>query len=114
MKEVSIGVPAVATTKTTVYTVPANHYAKWNLVFASNTTSSAKWFSAIWYDKSADAEISVANQFPIPAKEYLRIDGGAYVVLEEGDEIRIQAEATTVTCILTFELVQKNATKVGV
>lgn len=113
MKELSVGVPEVATTKTTVYTVPANHYAKWNLVFAHNTTSSAKWLTVIWYDKSANAEVKIVEQFPLPAKEYLKIDGGAYVVLEEGDEIRLQAEATTTSCILTFELIQKSATKVG-
>lgn len=113
MKEISIGIASVSTTKTTVYTVPANYYAKWNLIYAHNTTSSAKWFTAIWYDKSADSEIKVAEQYPVPAKEYLKIDGGAYVVLEEGDEIRIQGEATTLSCILTFELVQKNATRLG-
>ena len=114
MKELSVGVPAVATTKTTVYTVPANHYAKWSLLYAHNTTSSAKWLTAIWYDKSADAEVKVVDQYPLPSKEYLKIDGGSYVVLEEGDEIRLQSEVTTISCILTLELVQKNATKVGV
>lgn len=114
MKDISIGVPAVSTTKTTIYTVPANHYAKWSLIYAHNTTSNARWFTAIWYDKSADAEIKIADQFPIPAKEYLKIDGGAYVILEEGDEIRVQAEATTVSCLVTFEIIQKSTTKIGI
>lgn len=113
MKEISVGVPAVSTTKTTIYTVPANYYARWNLVYAHNTTSSAKWLTVIWYDKSIDAEIKIVEQYPLPAKEYLKIDGGAYVVLEEGDEIRVQAEATTTSCLCTFELVQKNATRLG-
>ena len=113
MKEISVGVAAVPTTKTTIYTVPANHYARWSLVYAHNTTSSSKWFTAIWYDKSADSEIKIADQYPLPAKEYLKIDGGAYVILEEGDEIRVQAETTTVSCLVTFEIVQKSTTRIG-
>lgn len=114
MKDISVGVPAVAVTKTTIYTVPANYYAKWNLLYAHNTTSSAKWLTAIWYDKSANAEVKLIEEYPLPAKDYLKIDGGASVILEEGDEIRLQAEATTTSCIVTLEIFQKSTTKIGV
>lgn len=115
MKELSIGVASIPTTKTTIYTVPANHYAKWNLLYAHNSTASAKNFTAYWYDKTANAEIAIVEGYPLPSKEYLKFDGGAYIVLEEGDEVRILIESGAVaSCVITMELVQKNATKVGV
>lgn len=115
MKELSIGVASIPTTKTTIYTVPANYYAKWNLLYAHNSTSSAKNFTAYWYDKTANAEVAIVENFPLPAKDYLKFDGGAYIVLEEGDEIRILIEAgASASCVVTLELTQKSATKVGV
>ena len=115
MKEISVGKNLVANTKTLMYTVPDNHYAKWNLLYAGNGTSSAKNFSAWWYNKVADTEVGIVVDYPLDAKGYLKFDGGAYVVLEEGDEIRVKAETgATASCIVTLELVQKNATRLGV
>lgn len=115
MKEISVGKNLVANTKTTMYTVPDNHYGKWNLLYAHNATASAKAFSGWWYDKSENIEVAIVDAYPLPSKEYLRFDGGAYVVLEEGDEIRVLAETgATASCIVTLELVQKNATRLGV
>jgi hypothetical protein len=40
--------------------------------------------------------------------QFIQFDGGAYVVLEEGDEVRGQAESTsTFHLINTFELIRK-------
>jgi hypothetical protein len=115
MKEISVGKNLVANTKTLMYTVPDNHYAKWNLLYAHNATASAKNFSGWWYNKAANTEVAIVDNYPLPAKEYLKFDGGAYVVLEEGDEIRVQVETgATASCIVTLELVQKNATRLGV
>jgi hypothetical protein len=111
MKPFSVGKNLVANTKTLMYTIPSNYYAKWNLLYAHNSTSSAKAFSAWWYDKSTDTEIAIVDGYPLPAKEYLKFDGGAYVTLEEGDEIRVKVETgATASCIITVELEQKNAT----
>jgi hypothetical protein len=38
----------------------------------------------------------------------LKFDGGAYVVLEEGDEIRVESEAaSSMSTINTFEVIRK-------
>lgn len=114
MKEISVGKNLVANTKTTMYVIPNRHYAKWNLLFANNATSSAKAFSAWWYDKSENTEIIIFENYPLDAKGYLKLDGGAYIVLEEGDEIRVQIETgATASCLVTLELEHKQATRMN-
>jgi NAD kinase len=83
--------------------------AKWLLLFATNHSTSSKWINVWWYDKSENTEIEILSQYPITAKTFLRIDGQAYVMLDEGDEIRVQSETGSVTtCIITVELEQRS------
>lgn len=105
MRPVSVGRNLVAGTKTLVFTVPTRQIAKWNLLWAINNTASAKNFSAWWYDKSENTEVAIVKDYQLAAKTFLKFDGGAYVTLEEGDEVRLQAE-TGADCstICTFEL----------
>ena len=112
-RSVSVGIVMTANAKETMYTVPDGYLAKWNLLYAHNSTASAKDFSAYWYDKSKDLEIPVLYLYPLAADNYLKFDGGAYVALEEGDEIRvfIATGATNASCIATFELEPKSPTK---
>lgn len=111
MRAVSVGKNLTANTKTTMYTIPTKHIGIWSLLYAFNGTASAKHFSAWWYDKSENVEIPVTYQYDLTAKSYLRLDGEAHVVLEEGDEIRVQIEtgATNSTCIVTILLEPKLA-----
>ena len=105
MRPLSVGKNLTADTKTTLFTVPTRQIAKWALLWAVNNTSSAKNFTAWWYDKSEDVEIRVILNYPLAAKTFLKFDGGAYVALEEGDEIRVQTEAGADCSVLcTFEL----------
>lgn len=105
----SVGKNLVANTKTTMFTVPTRNIAKWGLLFATNHSTSSKWFSCWWYDKSENVEIEVLSQYSLTAKTYIRIDGTAYVTLDEGDEIRVQSETgSTTTCIVTVELEQRS------
>lgn len=105
MRPVSVGVNLTPTVKTTVFTVPTRQVAKFNLLFASNHTASAKNFTAYWYDKSNNTEVAIVEDYPLPSKEFLKFDGGAYVTLEEGDEIRLLVEAgADCSAICTFEL----------
>jgi hypothetical protein len=106
MRSVSVGVNLVAGTKTTIFTVPPRQVGNWTLLYALNGTSSAKNFNCWWYDTSANTEVYITHNYPITAAGFLRIDGQAYVVLEEGDEIRAQIEtgATNASCIVTLEL----------
>ena len=105
MRPVSVGKNLVAATKTTVFTIPTRQVAKWNLLWAVNNTASAKNFTAWWYDKSENVEVAIVVAYPLAAKTYLKFDGGSYVTLEEGDEVRVEVEAgATCSIICTFEL----------
>lgn len=107
-RPVSVGVNLTANTLTTIYTVPTGYYAKWNLMYLFNNTGSTKSITAYWTDHSASADIYVHNG-TIASSSYVRMDGGAYVVLEEGDTVKMQSEAgSTFSTICTFELHKKD------
>lgn len=104
MRPVSIGVEPTANVNTTVYTVPTGYYSKMNLMYIHNAGSAARYITVQWYDSSAAATHEILNQYSMNAKEYLQFNGGAYIVLEEGDQIRILTETgSTFTFIATFE-----------
>jgi hypothetical protein len=104
MRPVSVGKNLVANTTTTLFTVPTRQIAKWNLLWAINNTSSAKNFTALWYDKSENTEVAIVSAYPLAAKTFLKFDN-AYVTLEEGDEVRVLVETgATASVICTFEL----------
>jgi hypothetical protein len=108
MRELSVGNNLTANVKTTVYTVPTGYYAKWSLLFVVNHTGNNKYIDALWYDKSANIEIRVLDNYTLSPSQYIRFDGSAFVVLEEGDEIRLQSETgSDMSTINTIELVRK-------
>jgi hypothetical protein len=108
MRELSVGNNLTANVKTTVYTVPTGYYAKWSLLFVVNHTGNNKYIDALWYDKSANIEIRVLDNYTLSPSQYIRFDGSAFVVLEEGDEIRLQSETgSDMSAINTIELVRK-------
>lgn len=106
----SVGANLTPNTTTTMFVVPTRMIAKWNLLYAFNGTSSSKNFRAWWYDKSENLEIPIVYDYPLAAKVFLKFDGGSYVVLDEGDEIRVWIEsgATNATAIVTMELEQRS------
>jgi hypothetical protein len=106
----SVGANLTPNTVTTLFTVPTRNIAKWNLLYAFNGTSTAKNFRAWWYDKSENVEIPIVYDYALNAREFLKFDGGSYVVLDEGDEIRVWIEtgATLPTAIITVELEQRS------
>ena len=107
MRAVSVGKNLTAATLTTVYTVPTGYTAKWNLMYVFNNSGSTKTCAAYWRDASASTNIYVLNG-SIANGDYVRQDGGAYVVLEEGDSVMMQSEAgSTFSTICTFELEKK-------
>ena len=106
-RPISIGLNLSSGTAVTVYTVPTGYYAKWNLMYLFNNSGSTKSISVYWRDSSASTDIYVHNG-TIAAGSYARQDGGAYVVLEEGDTIVMQDEAgSSFSTICTFELFKK-------
>lgn len=106
-RPVSVGVNLTSATATTIYTVPLGYFAKWNLMYIFNNSGSTKSISAYWRDSSASANIYVQNG-TISAGSYVRMDGGAYVVLEEGDTVVMEDQAgSSFSTICTFELFKK-------
>ena len=105
MRSHSVGKNLTANTKTTLFVVPTRNRALWKMLYAFNNTSSAKTFSCWWYDKSENVEVAIASAYPLSSKNYFLLDGNAYVVLDEGDEIRAISEAgATTTIVITVEL----------
>jgi hypothetical protein len=109
-RKISIGKSKATATKETIYTVPTKQTALWTLLFVANVGANNKTVSAYWYDKSADAEYAIVNK-SFNAGQTEQWNGGAYVVLEEGDEIRVaqQDNLTTFTFIVSLELDPKIA-----
>ena len=106
-RPVSKGVNLTAATPTTIYTVPNGYFVKWNLMYLFNNTGATKTISVYWHDSSDSADIYVFNG-SVSSKEYVRMDGGAYVVLEEGDTVVMTSETgSTFSTICTFELFKK-------
>jgi len=108
MRQVSVGNNLTAATKTTVYTVPTGYYALWNLCYVVNHTGNNKTIDVYWYDKSTTTEIKVLDKYLLSPTNFLKFDGGAYIVLEEGDEVRVESEAaSSMSTINTFEVIRK-------
>lgn len=106
-RPVSVGINLTAAMATTVYTVPLGYYAKWTLMYLFNNTGSTKSIAAYWNDHSASANIHVHNG-TIASGGYVRMDGGAYVIMEEGDTVVMTSEAgSSFSSICTFELYKK-------
>jgi hypothetical protein len=108
MRQVSVGNNLTAAVKTTVYTVPTGYYALWNLCYVINHTGNNKTVNVFWYDKSTNVEIKVLDNYLLSPTQFVKFNEGAYVVLEEGDEIRVTAEASSsMSTINTFEVIRK-------
>jgi hypothetical protein len=109
-RKISVGKTKATAAKETIYTVPTKQTALWNLLYVANVGANNKTASVYWYDKSTNAEYAIVNKtFNTGAVE--QWNGGAYVVMEEGDEIRveIQDNQTTFTFIVSVELDPKIA-----
>jgi hypothetical protein len=104
MRALSVGVSPTAAVDTTVYTCPTGYYAKFTVMYIHNTGGSTKHITVQWFDSSANSTLDILTQYNFSSKTYLQFDGNAYIVLEEGDKIKITTEsASTFSFIATFE-----------
>jgi len=104
MRALSVGVNPTAAVDTTVYTCPRGYYAKFTVMYIHNTGGSTKHITVQWYDSSANTTLDILTQYNFSSKSYLQFDGNAYIVLEEGDKIKITTEsASSFSFIATFE-----------
>jgi hypothetical protein len=104
MRALSVGVSPTAAVDTTVYTCPTGYYAKFTVMYIHNTGGNTKHITVQWFDASANSTIDILTTVDFTAKQYLQFDGNAYIVLEEGDKIKITTQsASTFSFIATFE-----------
>jgi hypothetical protein len=103
MRPISVGINPTAGATTTVYTVPTGYYALFNLLYVHNTGGSTKDITVQWYDASAAATIDILTAVTYNSKTYTQFDN-AYVVMEEGDQLRVTPEAGSAFAVIaTFE-----------
>jgi hypothetical protein len=106
MRAISVGVSPTAAVDTTVYTCPTGYYAKFTVMYIHNTGGSTKHITVQWFDASANSTLDILTNYDFTSKTYLQFDGNAYIVLEEGDKIKITTQsASTFSFIATFEQV---------
>tara|TARA_R110000868_G_scaffold174139_3_gene410670 strand:+ start:2996 stop:3346 length:351 start_codon:yes stop_codon:yes gene_type:complete len=88
----SVGTNLTAGAANTVYTCPANHTVKVELLFVASNTSGNKTVSIKWHDTSAGTNYFIVGGYTISAYNFLKIDG-SYLVLNAGDYLVITPEA---------------------
>jgi hypothetical protein len=104
MRALSVGVSPTAAVDTTVYTCPRGYYSKFTVMYIHNTGGSTKHITVQWFDASANTTLDILTQYDFSTKTYLQFDGNAYIVLEEGDKIKITTQsASSFSFIATFE-----------
>ena len=104
MRALSVGVSPAAAVDTTVYTCPTGYYAKFTVMYIHNTGGSTKHITVQWFDASANTTLDILTAYDFSSKTYLQFDGNAYIVLEEGDKIKITTQsASSFSFIATFE-----------
>jgi hypothetical protein len=104
MRALSVGVSPTAAVDTTVYTCPTGYYSKFTVMYIHNTGGNTKTITVQWFDASANSTLDILTNYSFASKDYLQFDGAAYIVLEEGDKIKITTEAaSSFSFIATFE-----------
>lgn len=109
-RKISIAATKATTTKDTLYTVPVKNTALWNLMYIISLTST-ETPKVYWWDSSTSTEYFIVGGKNLGVGDYVLLSN-AEVVLQEGDEIRIQNSGTnTVTYVATLELIPNQATQ---
>ena len=104
MRALSVGVSPTAAVDTTVYTCPRGYYSKFTVMYIHNTGGTTKHITVQWFDARANSKLNILTALDFSSKTYLQFDGNAYIVLEEGDKIKITTQsASTFSFIATFE-----------
>lgn len=108
-RKVSAVTTKTTTTKETILTVPTKNSGLWQLMYIISLTGNDTP-KVYWYDSSTNTEYFIVGGKNLGAGEFIRLDGEAEVVLQSGDEIRVQNSSTnTVTYIATVEFVPETA-----
>jgi hypothetical protein len=113
MRELTVGKNLVANTPTVIYTVPKGCKAILTLLYISNSTGSNKTVSAVWHDHSEGDDIVILGTTNLDANKYIQLSDGR-VVLDEYDYIKVTTETgSTMSVILSMEILQNTAYQNG-
>ena len=108
-RKVSAVTTKTTTTKETILTVPTKNTGLWQLMYIISLTGNDTP-KVYWYDSSTNTEYFIVGGKNLGAGEFVRLDGQAEVVLQAGDEIRVQNSSTqTVTYVATVEFIPETA-----
>ncbi len=108
-RKVSAVTTKTTTTKETILTVPTKNTGLWQLMYIISLTGNDTP-KVYWYDVSTNTEYFIVGGKNLGAGDFVRLDGEAEVVLQAGDEIRVQNSTTnTVTYIATVEFIPETA-----
>ena len=88
----SVGTNLTAGVGNTIYTCPANHTSKVELLFIASNTSGNKTVSIKWHDTSLGTDYFIVGGYTLSAYNFLKIDG-SYLVLNAGDYLVVTPEA---------------------
>jgi hypothetical protein len=108
-RKVSAVTTKTTTTKDTILTVPTKNTGLWQLMYIISLTGNDTP-KVYWYDVSTNTEYFIVGGKNLGAGDFIRLDGEAEVVLQAGDQIRVQNSTTnTVTYIATVEFIPETA-----
>jgi hypothetical protein len=80
---------SLQTTDTEVYVVPNGKKAEWVLIYATDTSGSTTNFDVDMYDASANATLTILDNYSISANDFFKVGGepNAFVMMDAGDKI---------------------------
>ena len=108
-RKVSAVTTKATTTKDTILTVPTKNTGLWQLMYIISLTGNDTP-KVYWYDVSTNTEYFIVGGKNLGAGEYIILDGNTEVVMQAGDQIRVQNSSTnTVTYVATVEFIPETA-----
>jgi hypothetical protein len=108
-RKVSAVTTKTTTTKDTILTVPTKNTGLWQLMYIISLTGNDTP-KVYWYDVSTNTEYFIVGGKNLGAGEYIILDGNTEVVMQAGDQIRVQNSSTnTVTYVATVEFIPETA-----
>lgn len=78
----------------TLYTCPSNCKAHMNLLFITNGSANDSDIEIKWYRAADSASYFILGAKNLASGEFIQFDGGAFIVLEEGDYIQLTPDNT--------------------
>lgn len=108
-RKVSAVTTKTTTTKDTILTVPTKNTGLWQLMYIISLTGNDTP-KVYWYDVSTNTEYFMVGGKNLGAGDYIMLDGNTEVVMQAGDQIRVQNSSTnTVTYVATVEFIPETA-----